>query len=449
MPHCYIETFGCQMNKADSERMLGLLAELNYTETDRADKADLMILNTCTIREGAADKAYSHLGRWNKLKKKKPETLIALAGCLAQEKGEEIQKRMPYIDVVFGTHNLHRLPDLLLQAKQTGKSQCELYQNLPDEIPETPIIRQTTVTAWVNIILGCNFNCTYCIVPQVRGREKSRTPEFIKAEIEQLVSEGFKEVTLLGQNVTAYGLDFNDGSSLASLLRYVHDIKGLERIRFLTGHPYHVTDELIATVAELPKLCEFFHIPMQAGDDETLRRMARIYKVSDYYRMVDKIRAKMPDAAITSDFIVGFPGETEEQFLNTCKVIQKIQFDSCMTAMYSPRRNTPGAKWELDPNLKVPDNIKQERIRYINAIVTDSAEKRSLLTLNTEQEVLVEGDSSRNSAMWMGRTRGGKPVNFPKTGLEEPGDLVRVLITGANPWALRAEALPQKTLEAV
>ncbi len=446
MPNCFIETLGCQMNKADSERMLGLLSELDYKVTSQIEEADLMILNTCTIREGAADKALSYLGRMNKLKQQRPGALIALAGCLAQEKGEEIQKRMPYIDVVFGTHNLHRLPDLLLEVQKTGEKQCELFENLPDEIPETPIIRQTKVTAWVNVILGCNFNCTYCIVPQVRGREKSRTPEFIKKEIEDLVAEGFKEVTLLGQNVTAYGLDFENGTNLAYLLRYVHDIPGLERIRFLTGHPHHVDDELIETVAELPKACEFFHIPMQAGDDEVLRRMARIYKVSDYMRMVEKIRSLMPRASITSDFIVGFPGETHEQFLNTCKVVEEVVFDSCITAMYSPRRNTPGGKWEADPALKVPDTEKQERIRYLNAVVTDAAEKRSKLYLNTVEEILIESESERNNKMWMGRTRGGKLINFPKTGSENIGDFVNVKITMANPWALRGEVVQEVAL---
>lgn len=443
MPNCYIETLGCQMNKADSERMLGLLSELSYLPTENPDTADLLILNTCTIREGAADRALSNLGRWNKLKEEKPGLMIALAGCLAQEKGEQIQKRMPYIDVVFGTHNLHRLPDLLLEAQKTGKSQCELYEQLPEEIPETPIIRQTSVTAWVNVILGCNFNCTYCIVPQVRGREKSRTKEFIKQEIEVLVSEGFKEVTLLGQNVTAYGLDFNDDTSLASLLRYIHDVPGLERIRFLTGHPYHVTDELIETVAELPKLCEYFHIPMQAGDNEVLRRMARIYSDETYFKMVDKIRDLMPDASITSDFIVGFPGETHQQFLNTCKVVEKIGFDSCITAMYSPRRNTPGAKWEQDPALKVPDEEKRERITYLNALVTETAEKQTRKKYtNTIQEILIEGPSARNPEVLTGRTRGGKICNFNPISAEKPGDLVQVKITETNAWALRGEIVP-------
>lgn len=439
MPACYIETLGCQMNKADSEHMLGLLAELDYKPVDLPEEADLLILNTCTIREGAADKATSNLGRWKALKKRKEGTIIALAGCLAQEKGQEIQKRMPFIDLVFGTHNLHRLPDLLLEVKQSGQSRCELFDKLPEEIPETPVIRQTQVTAWVNVILGCNFNCTYCIVPQVRGREKSRSPQFIANEIKQLVAEGFKEVTLLGQNVTAYGLDFEDDTSLASLLRYIHDIEGLERIRFLTGHPYHVTDELIETVAELPKVCEYFHIPMQAGDNEVLRRMARIYTAEAYQQMVDKIRKLMPQASITSDFIVGFPGETHEQFINTCKMVEQIGFDSCMTAMYSPRRGTPGGKWEADPNLKVPDEEKRERITYLNTIVTSVAEKQSRkkYKTGTTQEILIEGRSQRNEQYWTGRTRGGKVCNFAPSKTEKPGDLIQVEITEVNPWALK------------
>ncbi|HEY9886024.1 MAG TPA: MiaB/RimO family radical SAM methylthiotransferase, partial [Vampirovibrionales bacterium] len=332
-------------------------------------------------------------------------------------------------------------PDLILNVKKTGEKQCELYEELPDEIPETPIIRQTAVTAWVNIILGCNFNCTYCIVPQVRGREKSRSKEFIKQEIEQLVSEGFKEVTLLGQNVTAYGIDFKDPEqSLASLLRYIHDIPGLERIRFLTGHPYHVTDELIDTVAELPKACEYFHIPMQAGDDTTLRRMARIYTVDKYKKMADKIRAKMPNATLTSDFIVGFPGETEEQFNNTCKTVEEIGFDACMTAMYSPRRDTPGAKWEKDPTLAVPEEEKRRRIQLLNAIVTHSAEQRCRkLYTNTTQEILIEGESARNADFWTGRTRGGKVCNIPKEGNLKPGDLANIKIVEVLPWSLKGE----------
>ncbi len=432
---CFIETYGCQMNKADSERMLGLLAEIGYQNTEKLQDADLLILNTCTIREGAADRAYSNLGRWADLKKQKPEMLIGLAGCLAQEKGQAIQKRMPHIDLVFGTHNLHRLPDLVLQVLNDKKSVCELYENLPEEIPETPIIRQTSVTAWVNVILGCDFNCTYCIVPQVRGREKSRSSQFICGEVRTLAQEGFKEVTLLGQNVTAYGQDIN--STLASLLRDVHQIEGIERIRFLTGHPHHVDQELIETVAALPKVCEHFHIPMQAGDDETLRRMARIYTVSKYEEMVGAMRSAMPRATVTSDFIVGFPGETERQFLNTCAAVERIGFDSCITAMYSPRRGTKGGEWEKDDALRVPEEAKRERLRYLNALVDETVEKRALLLYEgSSEEILIEGVNSRNADLWQGRTRGGKLCLFPVLEGDQAGDLVKVNIDRVTAWSL-------------
>jgi len=434
---CFIETYGCQMNKADSERMLGLLADANYTPTENQKEADLMILNTCTVREGAAERAFSNLGRWNTYKKTNPNLLIAVGGCMAQEKGKEIQRRLPFIDIVFGTHNLHKLPDLIHKAKTSEERQCELFETLPDEIPETPIIRQTSVTAWVNIILGCNFNCTYCIVPQVRGREKSRSPEFIKSEIEQLASEGFKEITLLGQNVTAYGNDFNDERNLAWLLRFIHDIPGIERIRFLTGHPYHVNEELIQTVAGLSKVCECFHIPMQSGDKEMLRKMARVYTPEYYLEMTEMIRKYMPDSHITSDFIVGFPGETQEQFMNTVKIVEKIKFASCMTAMYSPRRNTPGAKWEEDDNLRVSEQEKHERIRLLNAVVTDSAEYVSKKSYtNTVQEILIEEEADRTPNQWVGRTRHGKLCYFDKSGNEKPGDLVNVKIETVTAWSL-------------
>lgn len=442
---CYVETYGCQMNKADSERMLGLLAEIGFEPTDNMSEADLMILNTCTIREGAGDRAFSNLGRWKAYKENKPHLLIAMGGCLAQEKGKEVQTRLPHVDIVFGTHNMHRLPDLVLQAQKSGEKQCELYDKLPEEIPETPVIRQTPATAWVNVILGCNFNCTYCIVPQVRGREKSRTPAIIKDEIKKLVDEGFKEVTLLGQNVTAYGLDFKDKqTNLAYLLQYIHDVDGLERIRFLTGHPYHVDDSLIHTVSELPKVCKSWHVPMQSGNDTILRRMARIY-TSKYYRdMVDKIRSLTPDAHISSDFIVGFPGESHEQFMDTCKIVEDLDFAQCMTAMYSPRRNTPGARWEQDPTLKISDQEKNDRIRYLNALVTDSAERfaRRVYT-DTQQELLIESENPKDSSMWMGRTMNGKICYVPKVHTESIGDIVMAQVTDVNPWTIRGELLSE------
>ena len=445
--YCYVETLGCQMNKADSERMLGLLEEIGYQPADQPEDANLLVLNTCTIREGAADKALSYLGRWAKIKQSKPrqEILIALAGCLAQERGESIQKRMPYIDLVFGTHNLHRLPDLVKQVKETKTRQCQIYQQPDFEVPETPIIRQSQVTAWVNIILGCNFNCTYCIVPQVRGRERSRSPELIKKEVESLVQEGYKEITLLGQNVTAYGLDLGGKRALTSinlayLLRYLHEIRGLERIRFLTGHPHHVDQELIETVANLPKVCPYFHIPMQAGDNQTLRRMARIYTAEKYKKMAQKIRAAIPKAALISDFIVGFPGESQEQFLNTCRAVEENKFDACITAIYSPRKGTPGATWEKDLALAVPEEEKRERINYLNSIVNEVVLARAKEVYQEQvTEVLIERENPRNPQEWLGRTRPGKICTFPKDQKLQIGDLVDIKINRINPWTLKGE----------
>jgi tRNA-2-methylthio-N6-dimethylallyladenosine synthase len=280
----------------------------------------------------------------------------------------------------------------------------------------------------------------------VRGREVSRRPYAIRQELEALAAEGFKEVTLLGQNVTAYGHDL--GSDLADLLVYLHDVPGIERIRFLTGHPYHVSERLIDTVAELPKVCEFFHVPMHAGDDKVLRRMARIYTYDSYRRMAERIRTAMPRATISSDFIVGFPGETQEQFLKTCRAVEEIGFDACMTAMYSPRKNTPGARWEADPDLKVPEDEKHERLRHLNALVTEVAERRAReLYEGRREDILIEQESPRNPQMWTGRTRGHKVCNFPKTsGGEGPGDTVPVDITSVNPWALRGELVTSEVL---
>lgn len=428
----YVETFGCQMNKADSENMLGLLSEIGYEKTDDLKLADLMILNTCAIREGAEDKVYSYLGYWNKLKKQKPDSLIAVGGCVAQDAGAELLKRSPGIDIVFGTHNLFRLPELVLKAKQERKPVVEIAQELPDELPELPVIRQSDFSAWVSIIYGCDYNCTYCIVPYVRGREKSRPPEQIVKEIRDLASAGYLEVTLLGQNVTAYGHDLKPACHLGDLLRLTGEIDSIKRVRFITGHPRDLKDEIIDAVAEVNNACEYFHVPIQAGDDRTLRRMARGYQVDFYRRMVEKIRTRMPDAAITSDLIVGFPGETEQEFMNTVNLVEEICFDACNTAAYSPRNHTPSANW---PD-QVPEHEKYERLRFLNSVVSDVSHRRNKRYLGKTVEVLVEGKSTRNQERLTGRTRSNKVVNF-EANEQFIGKLVEVVIEAANPWALR------------
>lgn len=428
----YIETFGCQMNKSDSEHMLGLLEEIGYNPTENIKAADLMILNTCAIREGAEEKVFSYLGAWRKFKERKPGALIAVGGCVAQDQGQSLLRRAPAVDIVFGTHNLHRLPELVLQARSQGGPVVEILQELPDDLPEVPVIRQSKISAWVSIIYGCDYNCTYCIVPYVRGREKSRHPDQVMLEIEELAASGYKEVTLLGQNVTAYGHDLDPPIHLGYLLERCGETDGLQRVRFITGHPRDLKPEIIDAVASVPNACEYFHVPIQAGDDRTLRRMARGYRVDFYRKLVDKIRERIPDAAITTDLIVGFPGETDEEFLNTVRLVEEICFDSCNTAAYSPRPHTPSANW---PD-QVPDKVKYERLRFLNTVVGEVSHRRNKRYLGKTVEVLVEGRSERNPERLTGRTRTNKVVNFQ--GAEElVGQLVNVQVQAANPWALR------------
>jgi tRNA-2-methylthio-N6-dimethylallyladenosine synthase len=428
----YIETLGCQMNKSDSEHMLGLLDEIGYAQTDDITGADLMILNTCAIRAGAEDKMSSYLGRWRDIKNKRGGTLIAVGGCVAQDQGELLVKRSLGVDIVFGTHNLHRLPELVLQAKATGKKVVEIYQELPEDLPELPVIRQNNTSAWVSIIYGCDYNCTYCIVPYVRGREKSRQPEKIMDELRELEAAGYKEVTFLGQNVTAYGHDLDPPLHLGHLLEQAGTMSGIKRVRFITGHPRDLKPEIIDAVADVWNACEYFHIPIQAGNDRTLRRMARGYNVDFYRRMVERIRSRMPDAAITSDFIVGFPGETENEFMQTISLIEEIGFDSCNTAAYSPRPHTVAANWEP----QVPDEEKYERLRFLNSVCAEVSHKRNKSYVGKTVEVLVEGRSERNPERLAGRTDSNKIVNFegPESLI---GELVDVRIDAANPWALR------------
>lgn len=428
----YIETFGCQMNKADSENMLGLLEEIGYQPTSDLKAADLMVLNTCAIREGAEDKVFSHLGYWRKLKTQRPDTLIAVGGCVAQDEGEKLLKRAPGVDIVFGTHNIFRLPELVLKARQERTKVVEILQSLPEDLPELPVIRQSDISAWVSVIYGCDYNCTYCIVPFVRGREKSRSPEEIYKEVEELAASGYREITFLGQNVTAYGHDLTPQRHLGHLIEQVGTLESLKRVRFITGHPRDLKDEIIEAVAGTKNACQYFHIPIQSGDDRTLRRMARGYQVDFYRRMVERIRNKMPDAAITSDLIVGFPGETEQEFMNTVNLVEEIGFDSCNTAAYSPRPHTHAANWAD----QIPEHEKYERLRFLNSVISDTSHKRNQRYLGRVVDVLVEGKSTRNPERLTGRTATNKVVNFegPESLI---GQLIDVKIEAANPWALR------------
>lgn len=448
----YIETLGCQMNMADTERMLGMLEEIDYYPTENMEEADLSILNSCSIREHAVHKMNSYIGKWDKLRK--PGSLVAVSGCVAQQEGESLAKNIKTVDIVVGTHNIHRLPDLVIEAerlhqeainnnvpgsienkgKYSRAQVAEIWEELPEQIPETPIFRKTKYFAWVNIIYGCNYKCTYCIVPKTRGEQKSRPIAEIVKEIEALAKEGFIEIILLGQNVDGYGLDI--GTNLAELLRAVHKVEGIEIIKFLTSHPCDMTFELIETVAALPKVSKYFHIPIQAGNNEVLKRMARRYTYARYMELVNYIRKLMPEASITGDIIIGFPSETHEQFMDSVRAVQEIKYDACNTAVYSPRPYTPSATWD-DP---ISAEEKNERIRFINAIISEVAEAQSQRYLGNIEQVLVEGQSQRNPMRLAGRIFNNKTINIdcdPDDHEKYIGKICKVKVTKAKAWALR------------
>jgi len=376
----HITTFGCQMNKADSERMAGILEEMGFQWTELPEQADLVLYNTCTIRDNAEQKVYSYLGRQAKRKHEQPNLTLVVAGCVAQQEGESLLRRVPELDLVMGPQHANRLRDLLEQVfagnQVVATEEAHIYEDI------TKPRRDSQVTAWVNVIYGCNERCTYCVVPNVRGVEQSRRPEAIRADLEALGQQGYKEVTLLGQNIDAYGRDLPGATpegrhlyTLTDLLYFLHDVPGIDRIRFATSHPRYFTERLIRACAELPKLCEHFHIPFQSGDSELLKAMSRGYSRERYLRIIETLRGYMPDASISADAIVGFPGETEQQFENTLSLVEQVGFDLVNTAAYSPRPGTPAALW---PN-QLSEEVKADRLQRLNHLVNSKAAERSQL----------------------------------------------------------------------
>lgn len=443
----HITTFGCQMNKADSERMAGILEEMGFAGTEDPNSADLILYNTCTIRDNAEQKVYSYLGRQAKRKHEQPDLMLVVAGCVAQQEGEALLRRVPEIDLVMGPQHANRLQELLEQVLAGS----QVVATEPIQIIEdiTKPRRDSAVTAWVNVIYGCNERCTYCVVPNVRGVEQSRSPAAIRAEIEVLGQQGYKEITLLGQNIDAYGRDLPGSTpegrhqhTLTDLLYYIHDVPGIERIRFATSHPRYFTERLIRACAELPKVCELFHIPFQSGDNEILKAMARGYTQEKYRRIIDTIRHYMPDAAISADAIVGFPGETEAQFENTLQLVEDISFDHLNTAAYSPRPNTPAALWEN----QLSEEVKSDRLQRLNHLVSVQAGERSQRYLNRIEEVLVEGSNPKDPNQVMGRTRGNRLTFFPGNIAELQGQVVKVKIVEVRPFSLtgiKSEAIAE------
>ena len=437
MKKLYIETLGCQMNKSDSERIAGILSHFDYVETDVEKEADLLIVNTCSIRQLSADKAYSLLGVWGKWKKTRPELKIAICGCVAQQDKEKVRQRAPYVDLVFGTHNIYELPELIKRIENDEKVCAITNTPVVCDQNDFKIIRKESVNAWIPIIEGCNNFCTYCVVPFTRGRERSRRPEEIITEAKNIVKEGFKEITLLGQNVDSYGKDFKDENiTLANLLRELNKIEGEFRIRFVTSYPSDITDDLIDAVEECDKVCKYFHIPMQSGNSHILEEMNRHYTKAQYYEIVSKIRNRFPDVAITSDFIAGFPGETEEEFQDTLDAIDELELDYSNTAAYSPRVFTKAGKM-VDKFLA--EEVKYERLNRLNEKNREVCLKSNEKFVGKTLKVLVESKTEKEGKITLnGRADNNKIVHF-ESSKNEIGDFVDVKINKAQTWCLYGE----------
>ena len=433
-----MESMGCQMNSADAERMEGQLRALGFAKaTDPAD-AHVVVINTCSIREHAEEKLYSHLGPTAIRKRNGEDVAIVVAGCVAQQEGEELLRRIPEIDMVMGPQYANRLGDLL-EGVFNGN---QIVATAPTHIMEdlTQPQRSSTVCAWVNVIYGCNERCTYCVVPTTRGAEQSRPRDAIKAEVQALVEQGYREVTLLGQNIDSWGRDLSPSQKFADLLREIGQTAGLSRLRFVTSHPRYMSPRVIDAVAETPALCEMFHIPFQSGDDDILKAMARGYTAAQYVRLVERIRERLPDAAITADAIVGFPGETEEQFQNTLRLMEAVKFDQLNTAAYSPRPHTPAALWED----QVEEKVKKERLQIINRLAAEHALERRQRYLGRVEEVLVEMRNPKHPAQVKGRNRQGCPVFFEGDIDELLGKLVPVRIVEALAYSLVGERVAER-----
>ena len=438
MKKVYIETLGCQMNKSDAERMFGMLEYLGYEKTIEPKQADLLIINTCSIRQLSEDKAYSQIGVWGKWKKTRPNIKIAFSGCVAQQVKEDLFKRAPYVDLVIGTQRLYELPELIKRV-ENGERVCSCEES-PYTEKDYNIKRVKSINAWVPIMEGCNNFCSYCIVPYTRGRERPRNFENIMTEVTKALKEGFKEITLLGQNVDSYKGTDKDGNevNLSGLLKAINALEGQFRIRFVTSYPTDITEELIDTVIACDKVCEYFHIPMQSGDDYVLKKMNRRYDVATYSKICNHIRTRVPDVTITSDFIAGFPGETEEQFQNTLDTMKKLELDYSNTAAYSPREKTVAAKWV---DKFIPEDEKTERLARLNETNRECCVVSNNKYIGREMEVLVEKFENHNGTnVISGRTRNNKMVHIPCE-TDRTGEFVNVKIIGSKTWYLKGELI--------
>lgn len=433
----FIKTYGCQMNEHDSENISALLEEIGFTRIDSYLEADLVLLNTCSIRENAHNKAFGMLGRLKHLKNERKDLLIGLCGCMAQEVSvvEEILKDYPFVNFVFGTHNINELPNILDKAIAEDKQQIEVYSREGDLYEGLPVVRANDYKAYVNIIYGCDKFCTYCIVPYTRGRERSRKKEDILREIDQLISDGYKEVTLLGQNVNAYGKDLYDDYNLGDLLEDVA-LKNIPRIRFMTSHPWDFTDRMIEVIGKYPNIMPSVHLPVQSGSNKILKLMGRRYTREEYLILFHKIKDTIPDVSVSTDIIVGFPGESEDDFQETLSLVEECKFDNAFTFIFSEREGTPACKLRDDVSLKE----KEDRLQRLNEIVNHYFLENNKKLVDTTLKVMVEGVSEKKK-MYYGYSETNKLINFSAEKILKAGEIVNVVICDAKTWSLDGRVL--------
>lgn len=436
----FIATYGCQMNEEDSEKLSGMLKRSGYTRIEEREGASIILFNTCCVRENAENKVYGNLGALKELKRKNKDLVIGICGCMMQQEGmaDKILKKFPFVDIIFGTHNSFKFPEYLNKVKTEGVQVKEIFDKETEVIEGIPIERESSIKAFVTIMYGCNNFCTYCVVPYVRGRERSRKSEEIIKEIEDLVSKGYKEVTLIGQNVNSYGTGLEENIDFADLLRKVNTIEGLERIRFMSSHPKDLTDKVIMAVKESEKVCKQIHLPVQSGSDTLLERMNRHYGRDRYLEVMKKIKHEMPECAISTDLIIGFPGETDEDVEDTISLIKEVQFDSAFTFIYSRRNNTPADRMEN----QIPEDIKHERFNKVIEAVNASVIKGNKSYEGRVVEVLVEDISKNDETKLMGRTREGRLVTFIGDS-SNIGNLVNIKVNRAQPFSLFGELVEE------
>ncbi|TYZ28804.1 tRNA (N6-isopentenyl adenosine(37)-C2)-methylthiotransferase MiaB [Selenomonas caprae] len=433
MKKAFIGVYGCQMNISDAERMEGQLRTIGYERVAEMEGADLILLNTCCVRETAEDKVYGKIGEIKHLKRANPDLIFGITGCMAQKESDGLIKRAPHIDFVLGTNKVHELTHVVQEIERERGHIVDTQlgeTELPDDVP---VARGGKFSAWVPIMYGCNNFCTYCIVPYVRGRERSRLPEDVVQEVREAVAQGYKEVTLLGQNVNSYGKDHKQ-ADFADLLKMVDEVPGIERVRFMTSHPKDLSDKVIAVIRDGEHICEHIHLPVQYGSNKLLKAMNRVYTVESYKDLVRRIRQEIPNASLTTDLIVGFPGETEEDFAEMLAFLKEIRYDSAYTFIYSKRSGTPAATMEN----QVDDKVKHQRLEQLMALQNEISLEINQGLQDKVLEVMVEGPSKNDADTWTGRTRTNKIVLFAH-GDEQEGDFINVKITQPQTWVLKGE----------